>query len=204
MCSPGTALTGDKIVETGEAVRQAREARGLTQKQLADAVGSSQADIHRIERGIVGNSKYLARVLKYLHLSEDMRTTIPVVGYVGAGEQVLAIDDHAKGDGLDDVPAPPGMLNGIALIIRGDSMAPKYEDGEVIYIEKIFVSVESLLGSICYVELADGRRYIKRLTLGSRPGIFTLESLNGAAIIDAVVERAYPIAFTRPRYRNLK
>lgn len=193
-----------RIVGVGVEIRRAREARGLKQKQLAEAIGCSQADIQRIESGTVRNSKYLARVIKYLHLSEDTKATIPVVGYVGAGAEVLAIDDHMKGDGLDEVPAPPGMLNGIALIIRGDSMQPKYDDGEVIYIEKVFVSVESLIGSICYVELADGRRYLKRLMLGSQPGVFTLESLNGPAIVDAVVERAYPIAFVRPRYRNTK
>lgn len=188
----------------GKQVREARKANGWTQVQLAEMVGCKQADVQRIESGEVRSSKYLASVLKILRISEDVQAKIPVVGYVGAGAEVFAIDDHAKGDGFDEVPAPPGMLNGIALIIRGNSMDPKYEDGEVVYIEKTLYSVESLIGAICYVQLADGRCYLKKLQYGSRPGTFNLISLNAPAIIDVVVERAYPIAFTRPRYQNLK
>lgn len=188
----------------GKRVREARLARKLTQVQLAQQAGCKQADVQRIETGEVTHSKYLAPILKLLNLSDDANATIQVVGYVGAGAEVLAIDDHAKGAGIEEVPAPPGMLNGIALIVRGNSMEPKYDDGEVIYIEKTLYSVDSLLGSICYVQLADGRCYLKVLQRGSRNGTFNLISLNGPAIVDVVVERAYPIAFTRPKYRNLK
>jgi phage repressor protein C with HTH and peptisase S24 domain len=188
----------------GKQVREARLARGWTQVQLAETAGCKQADVQRIETGEVRNSKYLTPILKILQISETTQATIPVVGYIGAGAEVFAIDDHAKGDGFDEVPAPPGMLNGIALIIRGDSMAPKYEDGEVIYIEKTLHAIDSLIGAICYVQLADGRCYLKKLQHGSRPGTFNLISSNGPAILDVVVERAYPIAFTRPKYRNTK
>lgn len=129
---------------------------------------------------------------------------VPVVGYVGAGAEVLAIDDHAKGHGFDEIPAPPGMVNGIALIVRGDSMEPKYTDGEVLFIEKTVYDISSLIGDNCYVQLADGRCYVKKLQYGSRPGLFSLISYNAPPIIDVAIERAYPIAFTKPRYRNLK
>lgn len=183
----------------GKRVREARNALGLTQKQLADQAGCKQADVQRIESGEVRHSKYLASILKLLHLSEDTQATVPVVGYVGAGAEVLSIDDHAKGDGIEEVPAPPGMLNGIALIVRGDSMEPKYEDGEIIYIEKTLYSIDALIGAVCYLQLADGRCFLKKLQRGSRAGLFTLISFNGPAIVDVVIERAYPIAFTRPK-----
>jgi phage repressor protein C with HTH and peptisase S24 domain len=83
-------------------------------------------------------------------------------------------------------------------------MSPKYDDGEVIYIERVFTDADDLIGAVCYVELSDGRRYLKRLQRGSQPGLFHLISLNGPAILDAVVERAYPIAFVRPRYPSTK
>lgn len=191
-------------MNVGQRIRQARKAQGLKQNQLAELAGCKQADIHRIESGQVSHSKYLATLLKILHLQEDTQAKIPVVGYVGAGAEVFAIDDHVKGDGFDEIDAPPGMLNGIALIVRGDSMSPKYEDGEIIYIEKTLYSLDSLLGQICYVQLADGRSFLKRLNAGTRPGTFNLISLNAAPIIDVVVERAYPIAFTKPKYKNLK
>lgn len=191
-------------MNVGEQVRTAREAKGLTQKELAKLAGCSQADIHRIESGLVNNSKYLVKILNILHLSDTSTEMVPVVGYVGAGSEVFPIDDHVKGDGLDHIPAPPGMVNGIAVIVRGDSMIPKYDDGEVLFIEKTLYSIDGLIGENCYIQLPDGRCYVKKLQYGSRPGLYTLISYNAAPIVDVAVERAYPIAFTKPRYRNLK
>jgi hypothetical protein len=188
----------------GRRIREERELKGLSQTQLAEMAGCKQADVHRIETGQVIHSKYLTPILKALSILDDPGAVVPVVGYVGAGSEVFAFDDHAKGDGFDHIPAPPGMLNGIALIIRGNSMTPKYDDGEVIFIEKTIVSVDGLIGENCYIEIADGRRYIKRLQYGSRPGLFTLISYNAPPIMDVIVERAYPIAFTKPKYKNLK
>lgn len=188
----------------GRQIREAREARGWKQHHLAAAAGCSQADVQRIEAGTVTYSKHLAKILQVLNLASSPPVMVPVVGYVGAGAEVLAIDDHAKGDGIDEIPAPPGMINGIALIVRGDSMAPKYDDGEVLYIEKTVYSVDSLVGEHCYIQLSDGRCYVKKLQYGSRPGLFTLISYNAPPIIDVPIERVYPIAYTKPRYRNLK
>jgi DNA-binding XRE family transcriptional regulator len=188
----------------GKRIRAAREAAGYSQKQLADLAGCSQADVHRLENGQVLVSKHLAKILSVLNLTNPAAVMVPVVGYIGAGSEVLAIDDHAKGDGLDHIPAPPGMVNGIALIVRGDSMAPKYDDGEVLFIEKTVYSIDSLIGEHCYIQLPDGRCYVKKLQYGSRPGLYSLISYNAPAIMDVPIERAYPIAFTKPRYRNLK
>lgn len=190
----------------GENIRVAREAKGLTQKKLAELVGCKQADIHRIESGLVNNSKYLAKTLAILHLNEPSTIVVPIVGYVSAGSEIhcFPIDDHAKGSGIEEIPAPPGMLNGIAVIVRGDSMAPKYDDGEVLFVEKTVYDIASLIGEHCYIQLPDGRCYVKKLQYGSRPGLYTLISYNAPPIIDVPVERAYPIAYTKPRYRNLK
>lgn len=188
----------------GKRIREAREALDMTQKDLAEMAGCKQTDVYRIETGQVSHSKYLAPILKILQLTEDTHAVVPLVGYVGAGSEVFAIDDHEKGDGLEMIPAPPGMLNGIALIVRGTSMTPKYDDGEVIFIEKTIYSVESMIGENCYIQLPDGRAYLKKLQYGSRPGLYTLISYNAPPIIDVPIERAYPIAFTKPRYRNLK
>lgn len=188
----------------GQRIKTARKVQKLTQTALAEMAGCKQADVQRIESGEVSHSKYLAPILKVLHLAEEPRATIPVVGYIGAGAEVHSIDDHTKGQGFDEIDAPPGMLNGIALIVRGNSMEPKYDDGEVIYIEKTLYSLDTLIGEICYIQLSDGRCFLKRLQHGSRPGTFNLISYNAPAILDVIVERAYPIAFTKPKYRAQK
>ena len=192
----------DNHTTNGQRVKAARKAKGLTQVQLAELAGCKQADVYRIESDEIKNSKYLNTIFAILDLSTIERVMIPVVGYIGAGAEVLAIDDHAKGDGFDHVEAPPGMLNGIALIVRGNSMAPVYKDGYTIFIEKTLSSIDSLIGDDCYVQLADGRCFLKTLHYGTRPGTFTLLSYNAPPIDSVVVERAYPIAYIKPRKRK--
>ena len=188
----------------GKEIRAARLTQKLTQVQLAERVGCSQADIFRVEKGQVENSKYLSSILRILRIDNSTPYSVPLLGYVGAGSEVIAIDDHAKGDGFEMIPAPPGLTNGIALIVRGDSMEPKYTDGETLFIEKTVYGVDSLIGENCYIQLADGRCYVKKLQFGSAPGLYTLISYNAPPIYDVPIERVYPIAFTKPRYRNLR
>ena len=188
----------------GKEIRAARLTQKLTQVQLAERVGCSQADIFRVEKGQVENSKYLSSILRILRIDNSTPYSVPLLGYVGAGSEVIAIDDHAKGDGFEMIPAPPGLTNGIALIVRGDSMEPKYTDGETLFIEKTVYGVDSLIGENCYIQLADGRCYVKKLQFGSTPGLYNLISYNAPPIHDVPIERVYPIAFTKPRYRNLK
>lgn len=183
----------------GERIRQRREQLGWTQAELASAAETNQPTVDRIERGETRHSKHLNKILLALGLEERAPSRIPVVGYIGGGQLVLAIDDHSKGDGIDEIDAPPGVENGIGLIVRGDSMAPKYEDGDIVVIDKTVLDITSLIGRTCYVKLADGRCYLKILNAGSRPGRYSLISSNGPAIHDVVIEQAYPVAWVKPR-----
>ena len=177
---------------------------GLTQAQLAERVGCSQADIFRIEKGEVSNSKYLNSVLRILRMDTATPISIPLTAYVGAGAEVHTLPTDPSTDEIELIPAPPGLTNGIALIVRGNALEPKYSDGEVLFIEKTIYSVDGLIGENCYVLLSDGRRYVKKLQRGSAPGLYTLISYNGPPIHDVPIEAVYPIAYTKPRYQNLK
>jgi transcriptional regulator with XRE-family HTH domain len=183
----------------GRRIRERREQLGWSQHELAIAAGSNQSTIDRLERGQTNTSKHLTKIMVALGLDDTPRHVVPVVGYIGGGEEVFSIDDHPQGQGIDEIDAPPGVDNGIALVIRGGSMAPRYEDGDIVIIEKTVLDITSLLGRTCYLKLADGRCYLKTLTAGSRPGRYSLLSSNGPAIHDAVIEQAYPVAWVRPK-----
>ncbi|GHE83271.1 hypothetical protein GCM10019059_45220 [Camelimonas fluminis] len=112
-------------------------------------------------------------------------------GYVGAGAEVIGFDDHSPGDPMAEYeaafPVPPGT---IAVVVRGDSMYPRYDDGDVIGYYRDGRPPNELIGKECILRLADGRYFVKKIRKGSAPGFFNLESVNAPLIEDVAVEWA--------------
>lgn len=124
---------------------------------------------------------------------------VPVVGHVGAGQEINLVDDHAKGAALDYVEAPPeSSPSMVAVSVRGDSMYPVYFEDDLLYYDR-HVEPETLIGRRCVVKTQDGRILIKTLRRGSAPGLYTLESTNAAPIEDIALEWVAPIAWTKPK-----
>ena len=91
---------------------------------------------------------------------------IPVVGFVGAGQEIYAIDDHEKGAGLDEVEMPYfGMHpSTVAVRVRGDSMEPACYEGDLIFYDnRESGDLTHLIGKECVVSLTDGRKFVKIL-----------------------------------------
>lgn len=126
--------------------------------------------------------------------------TVQLVGYVGAGGLIMPVDDHAKGAGLSDVPAPPeNGSHSVALEIRGSSQWPAFDDGDLIYYERHHDSPEEALGRLSVVMLKTGESMFKMVTRGSKRGLFTLVSVNAPPINDAQLEWAAPVTWIRKR-----
>lgn len=118
----------------------------------------------------------------------------PAVGYVGAGAEVQLVDDHAIGAGLEEVDIPPGVPeNAVLVIVRGDSMYPRYFDGEYLFYVRDQRSPLEFVGRECVMQLSDGRVFVKLLRKGSGKGLFNLESWNSQLIEDQKVEWAAPV-----------
>lgn len=128
---------------------------------------------------------------------------VPIVGKIGAGGSVafLALRDEDFLEIGETVPRPPGISGKlIALMVEGDSMLPKYRNGDIIYIQRTHEGVlESYIGEDCAVRLATGETYVKQLVRGPAPNRFTLRSLNAADIEDVQLDWATPVLFIMPR-----
>ncbi|ONG52211.1 hypothetical protein BKE38_14910 [Pseudoroseomonas deserti] len=132
--------------------------------------------------------------------------SVPVVGYIGAGEQVLPFDDAAMGAGLEQADPPPGAEPGtVAVVVRGDSMFPAFWDGDILYYSReAGFDRDGCLYNECIVKLRDGPIYIKRVTPGGQPGLYTLQSYNAPPMADVAIDWAAPVQFQDKRRRRAK
>jgi phage repressor protein C with HTH and peptisase S24 domain len=125
---------------------------------------------------------------------DGQRPMVPVVGFVGAGAEVQMFDGDQSTEQIDEVDAPPASdEHTVAVIVRGDSMAPAFRDRDVIYYRNIRTDLDQLIGRECVIRLSDGRTFVKILMRGGGPGFFTLFSYNAPLISDVVVEWAVPV-----------
>lgn len=179
-------------------IAELRQARDWSQEHLAKLVGTTNQQIGRLESGARRLTvDWMERVAQAFGvnpadlLAPSGQRTIPLVGYVGAGAEVFAIDDHAKGDGLEQVECPWDGLSPstVAVRVKGDSMMPAYFDGDLIFYEQQYTDFTHLLGKECVVALADGRKFIKQLRR-TQSGQWYLHSHNAEPILGVQIEWA--------------
>lgn len=179
---------------------------GLTQAELGEEVGLTQVKLSNVKRGVRELSYEEAMAVSRatgLPMPFDTRE-IDVIGYVGAGAEVYPIDD---GDPLHrveiDVKLPPGT---VGAIVRGDSMYPIFEDGDLIAYGGDPLPPEKAVGSTCIVQLADGRMLIKKVRNGTQRGLYTLTSSNAPDIEDVPLEwaRAFVLRLSRDFWRKCR
>ena len=137
----------------GEKIKYFRNKRNITQEELAEKLGTTYQSISRYETGDRNtNNALLYRISQILDISiNDLfppvdnaefvdigfgdSVRIPVLGYIKAGLPIEAQEDI-----IDYIDIPKLWTKGgkefYALKISGDSMTPKYQDGEIVIFEK--------------------------------------------------------------------
>lgn len=127
-------------------IKSARENLKLTKRELAKRIGVHESSINKYEKGLVdiplSKISELSRVLNvteaYLMGWEDEQKLqglkIPVLGTVAAGIPISAVEDI-----LDYEEVPQSWENQgefFALKIKGDSMEPRMESGDVVIVKQ--------------------------------------------------------------------
>ena len=156
----------------GEKIKTLRIDLGLTQEELALAVGTKKQTIHKYETGIISNIpatkiKAIADKLKttpaYLMGWEDSNfpapiitedtTTFPVIGDIAAGFDKIALENWEG----DTVEVPNSYLKGrdknefMVLRVKGDSMYPLYHEGDkVLVLKQSTLNASGDIGAILY------------------------------------------------------
>lgn len=163
---------------TGENIRKAREAHGLSQAALGEAVGVSQATIEKIEKGQTKKSKYLADIAAFLKLDQSDSSSrngarnqnsnleanalrgernFPVFGAAEGGDGTVAISNEP----VDYVRRPAPLENvrdGYGVIVAGESMVPEYRPGDTALVHPYLPPAP---GKVCIFYSDDGHGEVK-------------------------------------------
>lgn len=131
-------------------IKRLREERGLSQDSLAKLTGyTDRSSIAKIEKGLVDLqqskielfAKALGTSAKDLVGWEDDEKPLPtkgilinVLGRVAAGIPIEAIEDIIDTEEISEEMAKTGEFFGLQ--IHGDSMEPKFSDGDIVIVRK--------------------------------------------------------------------
>lgn len=157
-----------------------------TQSWLAEEVGVSRPHVSQIISGARAPSllmiESIARVLGVeIGALFSPQTPIPVAGLVGAGGAVELVDSYAKGDGLYRIYASdlPTRAAHVAVEVRGDSMAPIIQEGDVLIFSRTFDAVDpEAVNKIAVLCTTESEAMVKHLREGREDGTFDLYSAN--------------------------
>lgn len=165
--------------ELADRLRWAREKKGHTQVSLAKRLGVSQGAIEKAENGKSRKPKFMPEAAVELDVPYEwlrdgtisyeqeagMRRSgggfadnAPVYGYASGASSKVALNEGAI---IDYAPRHnPAMGNdGFYLIVVGDSMEPRYEEGEKIAVSR---AMPIRKGKDCVIEFLDGTAAVKR------------------------------------------
>lgn len=194
--------TSPNILEIRETIEREMKAKGFSRRGLSAATGLSESVVRdiltRTENPGIGTLYKIAEALQIPVEDVTGAGRVPLLGEIGAGGLIAYFKDDEEISYVVRPPLAPGPL--MALVVRGESMLPKYEPDDIIYVRRDHDGVlPQYIGRYCAVHLTDGGTYLKILATGSKPDRYTLRSLNAADMVDVEVVWASPVLFVKQK-----
>lgn len=191
----------------GNMLKSLREERNWTHEKAAEEMGVSRSQFIKLERGERRlNADYIALAAKAFGvrpsdvIEDPEENVVPLMGYIGAGAEIMPEFEQVPDEGLDQIHVPfPLPAEMIALEVRGDSMLPVYKDGHVIIVYKDQKRpTHAFFGEEAAVRTGDGRRFLKTIMRGNGNAV-TLMSFNAGPIENVQLDWIGEIFATIPR-----
>lgn len=184
--------------QMGNNLKKLRIEFELTQDRLAQMMGTTRSQYVKLESGERKLSEQWARRAAHalgvdpgrVITDEELGPSIvPVMGYVGAGAEIMPEFEQVPPEGLDTIELPFSIPPDIiAFRVRGESMLPVYREGDTILVYKDQrLASDNYVGEEAAIRTEDGRRFLKEIQRGSRRGVFNLYSHNARLIEDVHV-----------------
>src|ERR1700693_2299929 len=169
---------------------------GKTKGGLAAAMGVRPGAVSEILADIrLIKASEIQPIIDYLELN-----SVPIMGRVGAGATIEPEHEQVPPEGLGEVELPfPMEEETIAFEVAGDSMLPKYENGDIIVVyREQRHPLGSFYGEEAAVRLKTGERYLKTIERGKSPTLVNLTSFNAKPINGVKLEWIGEICVTLP------
>jgi len=175
---------GEHTMSFSELLKQCRKKQGVSQAELASKLGVTQQAVGKWESGKSSpDPTTVARIAELLNTTADYllglyrpvsnvsapeerffgsysESLIPVIGTVKAGYGALAFEED-YGQEYARVKDPS---NYFYLVVRGDSMEPRIQDGDLALVHRQDTLENGDLGVLIYGDEGEGtlKRYIQR------------------------------------------
>src|SRR5579883_2408127 len=180
-----------------EMIERGLQKTGKSKGGLAKAMGVRAGAVSEILGGqrLIKASE-IGPIMEYLGLN-----SVPIMGRVGAGAVIEPEYEQVPPEGLGEVELPfPISGETIAFEVTGDSMLPKYENGDVIVVyREQRHPLASFFGEEAVVRLKTGQRYLKTVERGKSPSMVNLTSFNAKPITGVKLEWIGEICVTLPK-----
>lgn len=188
-------------------VRELRLERGFSLEALGAMIGLSASSVQRIETGESQlRQVHVDALVKALRVDPSdlfqsgRRDRVPIVGWVGAGAEVLLYDPKDTKFPIRHVDCPRHMEPGqtSAVEVHTDALMPIQENWLLFY-STTAIHPSELIGVLSVVKLAeDDRIYVKQIRRGYTKGRFILTAPMAAPIEDVKIEWAAAIEAMLP------
>lgn len=121
---------------------------------------------------------------------ERPNSSVPIMGYIGAGAVVEPDYEQVPEHGLDTIDLPFNVPDEIiAFQVKGESMRPSYRDGDAVLVwREQRRATDTFIGEDAAVRTDTGSRYLKEIHGTGRRGVYNLYSHNDRVIENVRLE----------------